>query len=93
MKLLSQEVIATLEDKNSSISKPKIINLVTTSDNEYIVKVTAPDGSTTLAYTIHVNRAKSNIAKLESLEVNVGTLDNGEIDFMPFNTNEVSLPK
>ena len=71
--LLSQEVIATLEDKNSSISKPKIINLVTTNDNEYIVKVTAPDGSTTLAYTIHVNRAKSNIAKLESLKVNVGT--------------------
>ncbi len=74
-KVLSKdEVIAIAEDKNAIISKAANISLLTTTDNEYTLTVTAPDGFTKQTYKIFVIREKGNNTLLNSLVVNTGEL-------------------
>ncbi|MCM1532961.1 MAG: cadherin-like beta sandwich domain-containing protein, partial [Ruminococcus flavefaciens] len=72
--LLPSEVIAIPQDSNATVIKSNSLNLLTTSENEFIVRVTAKDGFTTQDYKIYIEREKSNIADLLNLEVNIGNL-------------------
>lgn len=73
--LLNDEVLATSEDKNAVITKSGNLTLATSNDSLYVVTVTAPDGFTKQNYTIVVEREKGNNTLLNSLQVNVGSLE------------------
>ena len=70
--LFANEVNIQTSDRNATVSRTKDLNILTTTQNEYIVKVTAKDGFTTNTYKIIVEREKSNLSTLKSLNVNVG---------------------
>ena len=74
------EVVYETEDENATVTKDSTINLYTTKDNIYKVKVTAKDGFTTHIYNIHVERAKNDNALLSTFEAKVGKLDK---EFIP----------
>ena len=71
--LLSSEVTAVAQDRNAVITKSGNLNLVT-GENEYVITVTAPDGFTTLNYTIVVEREQGSNSLLNNLVVNTGTM-------------------
>ena len=72
--ILPSEVIATPQDKGATITKSNSLNLVTTGPNEFIVRVTAPDGFTKQDYKIIIEREKAKDAALLDLVVNTGYL-------------------
>lgn len=72
--LLATEVKATTSDPNAKITKSGNLNLSTTSPNEYIVTVTAPDTFTKQEYKIIIEREKGQNTLLQSLVVNKGNL-------------------
>ena len=73
--LAESEVVAELSDSKAKIEKDSTMQLLSTQDNIYKVKVTARDGFTTSYYNIHINREKNNNALLKSLKVNEGRLN------------------
>ena len=74
------EVVYETEDERAVVQKDGTMNLLTTNDNIYKVKVTAQDGFTTNIYSIHVEREKNNNALLSSFEAKVGNLNK---EFIP----------
>ena len=74
------EVVYETEDERAVVQKDGTMNLLTTNDNIYKVKVTAQDGFTTNIYSIHVEREKNNNALLNSFEAKVGNLNK---EFIP----------
>lgn len=72
--LFQSDVLAVTEDENATIKKSENLNLSTTSENVFIVTVTAPDGFTKQIYKIYIEREKGNNALLNNLEVKVGSL-------------------
>lgn len=75
MILLADEIYASTEDPNATITKSGNLVLATSSDSLYIVTVTAPDGFTKQNYTIVIDREKGNNTLLNSLQVQLGGLE------------------
>lgn len=71
--LLENEIIATSEDKNATITKSGNKNLIT-GENEYNITVLAPDGFTKETYTILVTREQGSNSLLNNLIVKTGKM-------------------
>lgn len=74
--LTKEDVIATAQDVNATITKTESITVTVDNNQDYIVRVVSEDGSTTTEYILHpvIDEASDN-TRLVSLTPSVGTIE------------------